>query len=54
MYYIFSLASIPHHKPLDNLDDPIFQMQKDAFTINKASLSEFQKIGKGTDGDTPV
>ena len=51
-YYTYCLASIPHHKPLDNLadniDDPIYQMQKDAFTISKESLSDFKKIGKGT------
>ncbi|XP_065907462.1 uncharacterized protein [Dysidea avara] len=47
--------SIPHHKPLDNLadniDDPIYQMQKDAFTISKESLSDFKKIGKGQYGE---
>jgi len=53
-YICILLASIPHPKPLDNLadnlNDPIYQMQKDAFTIGKESLSDFQNIGKGTTG----
>lgn len=47
MNFFFFLASIPHNKPLDDIDDPIYQMQRDAFTISRESLSEFQKIGKG-------
>ena len=48
------LDSRPHGKPLDKLaeevqdiNDPIYQMQRDAFTIHKEALSDFKVIGKG-------
>lgn len=47
------IDSRPHGKPLDKLaedqdiNDPIYQMQRDAFTIQKEALTDFRVIGKG-------
>ena len=47
----FSTAYIPNATPLDNLRDNITDIDplfKEAFIINKDSLSDFTNIGKGT------
>jgi len=48
---VYALASVPQNKPLDNIAEEISgsinQMQKDAFTISRESLSDFKKIGNG-------
>ena len=47
----FSTAYIPNATPLDNLTDNITDIDplfKEAFIINKDSLSDFTNIGKGT------
>ena len=32
---------------VQDINDPIYQMQRDAFTIHKETLSDFKVIGKG-------
>ena len=50
---MFFIGSKPHSKRLDKLaedqdiNDPIYKMQKEAFTIQKEALSDFRVIGKG-------
>ena len=34
-------------KLVEDVNDPIYQMQKEAFTIQKEALSNFRVIGKG-------
>ena len=48
------IDSMPPGKQLDNklarglnINDPLYQMQRDAFTIGMEALTNFRKIGEG-------